>query len=58
MTGIDYFNYETFKKDKKEITFNLYQVIDMAIIEKTLFIIEMKNGRIIEYDDSQAQITI
>lgn len=46
------FNYDTLKKDNNGIIFNIYQIIDMAIINNTMFSIDMENGKIIEQDYS------
>lgn len=46
------FNYDTLNKDNNGIVFNVYQIIDMAIIDKTMFSIDMENGKVIEYDYS------
>ena len=46
------FNYDTLNEDNNGIIFNVYQMIDMAIIDKTMFSIDMENGKVIEHDYS------
>lgn len=51
------FNYDTLNKENNGMIFNIYQMIDMAIIEKTEFSIDMENGKVIEYDYSDLGFT-
>ena len=44
------FNYDTLNEKNNGIVFNLYQIIDMAIVDKTMFSINMENAQVIEYD--------
>ena len=46
------FNYDTLNEDNNGIIFNVYQIIDMAIVDETMFSIDMENGKVIEYDYS------
>lgn len=45
------FNYDTLS-DNNIIVFNICQIIDMAIVDKTILSIDMENGKVIEHDYS------
>lgn len=47
-------NYDTLNGQNNEITFNLYQLVDMAVIDETMFSLKIKDGKIIEYYDIEA----
>lgn len=45
------FNYDTLSNNNR-IVFNICQIIDMAIVDKTILSIDMENGKVIEHDYS------
>lgn len=51
------FNYDTLNKDNNGMIFNVYQILDMAIVDNTMFSIDMENGKIKEYDYSDLGFT-
>ncbi len=54
---IDNFNYDTLNKDNNGMIFNIYQMLDMAIVNNTMFSIDMENAKIKENDHSDSEFT-
>lgn len=46
------FNYDTLNKNNNRIVFNIYQIIDMAIVDNTNLFIDIENEKVIEHDYS------
>ena len=42
-------NYDTLNKENNGITFNLYQLVDMTIIEGSSTVVEMENSEVVDF---------